>query len=365
MTTALRLTVLIALVTSLLAVAAQAGAATDQCFGYEADWVGTDGQDVVDAADIGDPNEDGFITIVTGPGKDTVTNTTDMNSAVCLGSGRDTFTGGPGNDLVRGGGGRDTIDTGSGDDTIHGNGGDDEIHAGDGDDIVKGGRGADLVFAGSGGDTIKGNDGNDDLWGGPGNDVISSGKGNDIINGDEDDDHSRGGPGYDRIFGVWGNDVISGGRDFDQCLGGQQTKCEDTTGNKVSKAQHRDAWEDLIADVFANWEIEDQVDWAVEISWCESRGNVQAVNSMSGTAGLFQHRPIFWQDRVNRVLNHPTFAPDFPADADPFDPVHNVTVAALLVWESIPGNQTESGHKHGPWGHWDGCGPIVDAPDWG
>jgi hypothetical protein len=78
-----------------------------------------------------------------------------------------------------------------------------------------------------------------------------------------------------------------------------------------------------------------QVDHALKVMQCESSGNPMARNSSSGTSGLFQNHPAYWQDRVDRVRRqHADKEPNFPADASIFNPEYNTVVAALLVWES-------------------------------
>jgi hypothetical protein len=78
-----------------------------------------------------------------------------------------------------------------------------------------------------------------------------------------------------------------------------------------------------------------QVDNALKVMQCESSGNPMAKNSSSGTSGLFQNHPAYWQDRVDRVRRqHADKEPNFPADASIFNPEYNTVVAALLVWES-------------------------------
>ena len=117
---------------------------------------------------------------------------------------------------------------------------------------------------------------------------------------------------------------------------------------------------------------------------CESGGNPMAKNPSSGTSGLFQNHPYYWQYRVDRIrAYHADKEPDLPADASIFNPEYNTAVAALLVWESretLLGNRGGGGWSPavwpefnfdryeevgrgysvwglgpGPWGHWT-CG---------
>lgn len=168
-------------------------------------------------------------------------------------------------------------------------------------------------------------------------------------------------------------------------------------------------WRSLVDEVFANWGLNatscetrngiefcvgPQVDNAMKVIQCESNGNPMAVNSTSGTAGLFQNHPAYWQSRVNFIRSHHSDkAPNLPADASMFNPEHNITVAAFLVWDnreillgrrsggSIGGHPwpefnfdmyytgqsnghsgplaygySVSGKGPQPWGHWVGCG---------
>lgn len=130
-------------------------------------------------------------------------------------------------------------------------------------------------------------------------------------------------------------------------------------------------WRSLVTQIFTEWGLDQevcgtganadkcvgpQIDNALIIMDCESRGAPNVVNWRSGTTGLFQHRPSFWDARTARVRDH--FA-DFRVDATPYNPEDNITVAALLVWESreaLIGNSSRSGPWDDgpePWGHWD------------
>jgi len=137
-------------------------------------------------------------------------------------------------------------------------------------------------------------------------------------------------------------------------------------------------WRSLVTEVFTTWGLHEevcvgdtcigpQIENALMIMTCESNGNATVVNWRSGTTGLFQHRPAFWDARTARVRDH---FPDFRTNATPYNPEDNVMVAALLVWESreaLLGNSSRSGPWDDgpePWGHWDGssrdCAGIVD-----
>jgi hypothetical protein len=158
-------------------------------------------------------------------------------------------------------------------------------------------------------------------------------------------------------------------------------------------------WRSLVTEVFARWGLDQtkcatrngvefclgqQIDNALNVMQCESGGNPMARNPSSGASGLFQHLPYYWQYRVDRVRSlHPDKAAGMPANASIFNPEHNATVAALLVWESretLLGNRGGGGWSPavwpefnfdrydevgrgysvwglgpGPWGHWS-CG---------
>lgn len=88
-----------------------------------------------------------------------------------------------------------------------------------------------------------------------------------------------------------------------------------------------EGWRSLVAAHFAPGDV----DRALRIIWCESRGNPGATNSRSGAAGLFQHLPRYWADRS---------AAAGWGGADVYDPQANVAVAAWLVY------------RGGGWGHW-------------
>ena len=158
-------------------------------------------------------------------------------------------------------------------------------------------------------------------------------------------------------------------------------------------------WRGLVTEVFARWGLDrakcstrdgvefcvgPQVDNALKVMQCESGGNPMAKNPSSGTSGLFQNHPNYWQYRVDRIRAlHGDKEPDLPADASIFNPEYNTSVAALLVWESretLLGNRGGGGWSPvvwpefnfdryeevgrgysvwglgpGPWGHWT-CG---------
>jgi putative cell wall-binding protein/murein DD-endopeptidase MepM/ murein hydrolase activator NlpD len=139
-------------------------------------------------------------------------------------------------------------------------------------------------------------------------------------------------------------------------------------------------WRPLVEYVFARWDLNEekcgtgdrsgdcigsQVDNAIIIMQCESFGDPTIVNPSSGTTGLFQHRPIYWEERTTKVRSH--FA-DFPTDASAYDPYDNVMVAALLVDESrdalIGANSLTGPWDDGPqpWGHWNSSSRYCADP---
>ncbi len=95
------------------------------------------------------------------------------------------------------------------------------------------------------------------------------------------------------------------------------------TGGKLTEAAVRG----IIALFFAPEDVE----LALEISYCESRWDPGATNRSSGAAGLFQHIPRFWADRS---------AAAGWAGANIYDAHANTAVSAWLVYEG------------GGWIHW-------------
>jgi hypothetical protein len=102
-------------------------------------------------------------------------------------------------------------------------------------------------------------------------------------------------------------------------------------------------WRPLVETYFAPLDVE----MALGIIRCESIGDPNAVNPLSGTSGLFQHRPSYWDQRY-------LWAQDWwadrgitiPAGGDIFDPEANIAVAGWLF------------DRDGI-GAWDGCEPWV------
>ena len=95
-------------------------------------------------------------------------------------------------------------------------------------------------------------------------------------------------------------------------------------------------WRPLVSRYFAPELVEE----ALAVIACESLGDPEIVNSSSGTAGLFQHHPLYWAERAA--------AAGFPG-ATPDDPEANTAAAAWLVEESVASGLT-------PWYFW-ACRP--------
>jgi hypothetical protein len=94
-------------------------------------------------------------------------------------------------------------------------------------------------------------------------------------------------------------------------------------------------WRPLVAEFF---EAAD-VDRALDVMQCESRGDPAAKNPRSTASGLFQHLASHWDGpRDGRAAEAGW------AGADVFDPVANIAVAAWLVYDG------------GGWGHWNASG---------
>jgi len=392
-----------------------AGAALE-CFGQEVNVPGTEGNDTIDLTD-GTHGSGPFVVATLG-GADQVIGS-DGDDIVCLGDGDDSFdggsgndralggygadilSGGPGHDELRGNQGADQLDGGPGDDLLAGGGGDDFIAGGDGDDRIRGKSGNDRLLGQGDDDEIRGNGGADHIDGGPGDDLVRGGPGDDRLNGGDVSsipsgvDELRGGRGFDRLWSDWSwgdgdNDsVLRGGRDYDACANGAVRQgCERTHYQASSWSAAREEWRELTTEVLALWGLDEeacdevnfeehcvgpQIEQALDIIVCESWGFPFAVSS-SGTAGLFQHRPQYFADRVASAQAESWVDFDWLADPNAFDPEVNIMVAAYLVWRSREvqlGHIDYAGYDHpnssppyytsnwakgpDPWGHWS-CG---------
>lgn len=86
-------------------------------------------------------------------------------------------------------------------------------------------------------------------------------------------------------------------------------------------------WKPLVSAFFESGDV----DRALRIIWCESKGDPRAENPVSTASGLFQHLGSLWEERTRQAGMR---------DADIFDPVDNVALAAWLVYD------------FGGWSHW-------------
>ena len=152
---------------------------------------GTAGNDIINAAYIGDPDGDRV----------------DGNDAILSGHTAN-------DDLIEAGAGNDSIYTGSGNNTVYAGSGNDQIYAGSGsnntiygeagDDNIIGNSGSDTAFGGTGNDVIYGFAGDDSIDGGTGNDTLNGGDGADTMAGDDDADSFV-------LEAGFGADTITGG----------------------------------------------------------------------------------------------------------------------------------------------------------
>ena len=139
-------------------------------------------------------------------------------------------------------------------------------------------------------------------------------------------------------------------------------------------------WRPLLTRIFTEWGLDQrkcgpsgcvgpQIENALVIMRCESSGIPFATNGPDnewGVVGLFQNRLVYWPERIGRARSL-GFSP-LPADATPWNPEHNIVVAALLVWESREnlignldyGRPWTDGPE--PWGHWDGSSRYCARP---
>jgi hypothetical protein len=100
------------------------------------------------------------------------------------------------------------------------------------------------------------------------------------------------------------------------------------------------------------WFEAPEVDTALGVMRCESWGDRDAVNSISGTSGLFQHRPELWDARYDATVAF-WAARDktVPGSGDRFDPETNIAAAAYLVYAD-------------GWWHWGTFNEINGCYDW-
>ena len=91
----------------------------------------------------------------------------------------------------------------------------------------------------------------------------------------------------------------------------------------------------------------ERVEQAMEVMWCESRGNAKSSHPVSDASGLFQFMAGTW-DWASPQAGF--------EGASRFDPEANVASAAWLLNWSI-----ETGHRLGDWGRWT-CQPTTVVP---
>ncbi|HYO09285.1 MAG TPA: FG-GAP-like repeat-containing protein [Tepidisphaeraceae bacterium] len=199
--------------------------------------------------------ESGIITVIGGPGVDTVTLTSSGANLVVNRNGTpESFPmadvtrvvirsfesndvldasavavpmlvdAGAGDDRISGSTGGDTVDGGIGNDNVWANDGNDKAVGGDGDDTLSGGANKDTVDGGTGNDRLNGNGGNDRLFGVAGRDRVYGYDGNDYLDGGSSNDRLDGGGGADTLLGNAGNDrFITNDGAVDQLFGGKGT----------------------------------------------------------------------------------------------------------------------------------------------
>ena len=168
-------------------------------------------------------------TIVGGQGKDELSGSKRAD-LLFGGADADELEGDSGNDGLHGGAGNDEVEGEGGDDLVYGDVGNDDVEGGDGNDTVdggagndevEGGDGNDLVYGGDGGDTITGDDGNDTADGDAGDDLVAGGDGNDLVYGGNGDDTITGRDGNDTVDGGTGDDLVTGEDGNDLLTGGK------------------------------------------------------------------------------------------------------------------------------------------------
>ncbi len=151
-------------------------------------------------------------------GNDAFTLSSDHDSRIYAGSGKDEIYTDQGDDEIYGENGNDEIHSGAGNDLIYGDYGKDIIYGGDDSDRIYGGNDKDTLYGGEGRDTIKGDSGNDIIYGEDGHDFLYGGANNDILYGGAERDKLFGNDGRDTLIGGEGNDVLSGGEGRDVYL---------------------------------------------------------------------------------------------------------------------------------------------------
>lgn len=105
-----------------------------------------------------------------------------------------------------------------------------------------------------------------------------------------------------------------------------------TTTTTRAPSPSPDQWRELVSRYFAAADV----DKALRVIYCESRGRADVVRQGGTASGLFQHLPRYWSSRSS--------AAGIPG-ADILDPEANVLVAAWLFYRD-------------GWRHWPTCGRL-------
>ncbi len=108
-----------------------------------------------------------------------------------------------------------------------------------------------------------------------------------------------------------------------------ETTEEETTTFPDSFPAAVERWRGLVEQYFDAGDV----DHALSVIDCESGGDPDATNTVTGAGGLFQHLFAYWESRAE--------AAGWPG-ADVYDPEANIAVGAWLAY-------------HGGWGHWGSC----------
>lgn len=161
---------------------------------------GSDGDDLIDAGYLGDPEGDRVDNADALDGS--------QDDSISAGDGNDTILAGEGNDSIDAGYGNDSVEGGAGDDTLRGGWGDDTLIGGEGNDEIEGLYGNDLIYAGAGDDHVFGRDQDDLIYGEDGNDTLIGSKGTDTVWGGDGNDTLAGSQGNDEMHGGAGNDLV-------------------------------------------------------------------------------------------------------------------------------------------------------------
>jgi Ca2+-binding RTX toxin-like protein len=244
---------------------------------------GGNGNDLLDGGPFASPGD----TLDGGPGTDTVTYATRIDSItirldgvggedhintvenVKAGGGNDTIVGNADSNWIFSNGGDDVVHGGGGFDVLHGGNGNDHLWGEDGHDVVAGDAGADTLSGGNADDYISGHAGVDtvtysdynvpvtvsldgaynDGKAGEGDNVLPDvetvigGSGGDTLTGDADPNTLVGGDGPDTLSGLGGADLLQGGPKADVLDGGDDSDTLDggTENDQLSGGHGYDA----------------------------------------------------------------------------------------------------------------------------